>query len=424
MPSSASGFAPVSTAVGDVAWAHARVESQSPKPRVLHVVPSVSALRGGVCVAIWTTLRALRLRGITADLVATDDDGVDSRLDVPSGRFIQTNDARVRYFPRQARAYTFSLPLFTWLTRHVGAYDIVHTHGMFSFASVAAAWAARMSGVPYVMCPHGMLTRWARNSSSPLLKRTSMRMVEGPLLAGAARVHFTSQSELEECLEIAPSIKGVVFPLAFDMAAEVARIDAAGGSGSGGRPTVLFLSRIHPKKGLDLLLRAFANVRRVCPDALLVVAGEGAPEIMNDLRQQADRLGVSENVRWAGFVAGEAKRSLLASASVFVLPSWSENFAYAAVEAMAARVPVIVTRDVGVSDIVERAAAGIIVERSVDAVTTAIIQLLRDDAARWRMGESGRRAVREALSLDTFGARLESLYDAVLLRKSSELSTP
>lgn len=398
-----------------------RLARRQSTPRILHIIPSVSALRGGVCAAIWTTLRALSRRGITADLVTTDDDGANRRLDVPLGQFIHSEDARVCYFPRQAQAYTFSLPLFTWLTRHVATYDIVHTHGMFTFAPLAAAFAARMRRVPYVMCPHGTLTRWARNDNSPILKRTSIRTVEGPLLARAAGVHFTSQSELDECREIAPSIRGFVFPLGLELPADVTSVGAAGRSGAGGgvdgRPTVLFLSRIHPKKGLDLLLTAFANVRRSCADALLVIAGDGPADLTNALREQARRLGLENDVRWVGFVSGEVKRSLLAATSVFVLPSWSENFGYAVVEAMAARVPVIVTRDVGVADLVERASAGIITDRSVGAVTTAIVSLLQNEAARRRMGESGNRAVREELSLETFGARLESLYGKVLLAR-------
>jgi glycosyltransferase involved in cell wall biosynthesis len=382
---------------------------QSPR-RVLHVVPSVSALRGGTSSAIWTTLRALRLRGIVADLVTTDDDGAMKRLDVPLGRFADCNGNPIRYFPRQLSTYAISGPLLAWLNRHVQDYDVVHTHGLFTFAPVAAAFVARLQQVPYVMCPHGTLERWCLRSGRAFFKRTSLRLVEGPLLAGADRVHFTSQSEFDQARELGCPMKAAVFPLGLE-------IEPAARSLHGvGRGNVLFLSRIDAKKGLDLTLDAFAKVLQRWPDAVLQIAGEGPEEVKASLRAQARCLGIEASLRWLGFVAGRDKQALLAQASVFVLPSWSENFGVAVAEAMAAGVPVVVTHAVGISELVAQSGAGCVIERSASALQAAIVDLLADPTKRQTMGAGGIAAVREQLSLETFGTRLAALYEQMTVR--------
>ena len=148
--------------------------------------------------------------------------------------------------------------------------------------------------------------------------------------------------------------------------------------------------------------------------AELVIAGDGPVQLTRSLQEQARQLGIEKDVRWVGFVSGDAKHALLASASVFVLPSWSENFGFAVVEAMSARLPVVVTRAVGVSDLVDRAAAGIVIDHSVESLVTALVGLLRNATMRQQMGEAGCRAVARELSLETFGERLAAMYDEVL----------
>src|SRR5262249_14890158 len=134
--------------------------------RVLHAIASISPARGGPSAAVRATMKALRRRGIHMDVVTTDDDGV-GRMNVRGDDFVSVEGQRVRYFPRQVRRYCLSLPLEHWLRRNVHAYDVVHVHGLFSFAPLAAAWHARRAGVPYVMRPAGVLDSWGMKNKSP-----------------------------------------------------------------------------------------------------------------------------------------------------------------------------------------------------------------------------------------------------------------
>jgi glycosyltransferase involved in cell wall biosynthesis len=383
---------------------------------VLHVIGSISPERGGPTGAVRTMMSALARRNIRVDVVATDDDGDTRRLEVPHGQFVPMDGQRVCYFPRQTVKYGLSLPLQRWLSHNVREYDIVHTHGLFAFPPLAAAWYARRARIPYVMAPHGVLDSWGIKNKSTLVKTTSIRLIEAPLLRAAAAIQFMSDLEATRAAQLELGIRPAVLPLGFDF--ETVRAEASQpieALADSGKPVILFLSRIHPVKRLDVLLRAFASLPER-GSAVLAIAGDGEPALVASLKRLSSELGIDAHVRWLGFVAGRAKQWLLSRATVFVLPSASENFGVAIVEAMHAEVPVVVTRGAGLAGLVEEARAGLVIDDSVESMREALARLLADETLRRELGRAGRRAVDQHLSLDAFGNRLESLYRAVLAR--------
>lgn len=388
--------------------------------RVLHVISSMSRLRGGPSVSMQNMLKALRRRGIAADVVATDDDGGKSRLDVPLDRFVEVEGQNARYFPRQTVKYEFSAPMLRWLRRNVRSYDIVHTHGLFSFAPLAAAWHARAASVPYIMRPAGVLDTWGLRNKSRLVKALSLRLVEAPLLCSAAAVHFTTSLEQERAAELALPIRPIVLPTGMEIEAPAAEVmpEPAYAQASDGKRMILYLARIHPIKRVDVLLRAYAALDNR-QSTELVIAGDGDVVLLERLQQLAGELGLGNDVRWVGFVEGELKRRLLSRAAVFVLPSASENFGMAVVEAMSAGKPVIVSTGCGLADFVRQYGAGIVTDGSVAELRTALAGLLASEPERSAMGAAGRAATVRELSLDAFGARLESLYRSILAARAA-----
>ena len=386
----------------------------SSSPCVLNVISSMSPLRGGPSVTVHRLLKALRGRGIAADVVTTDDDGGAARLDVPLDRFVELEGQRVRYFPRQTRKYAFSAPLLKWLHANLGQYDLIHTHELFTFAPLAAARLARAAAIPYLMTPHGALDTWGMRNKSRLVKATSIRLLEGPLMAGAAAVHFMTPLEQSRAERHGLSFRPMVLPVGVvDLEApREAPQECCDGLAATGRRKILFLARIHPIKCVDVLLRAFAGLQD--RDCVLIIAGGGDPVLVESLRRLAGELRLGERVKWLGFVRGANKRRLLSQASLFVLPSASENYGIAAVEAMDAGLAVIVTDACGLADFVKRNAAGIVTDGSAASLCSAMARLLVDEDRRRAMGEAGREAVRRELSLEAFGARLESLYRSVI----------
>jgi len=356
--------------------------------------------------------RGLVNHGVAVDIVTTDDNG-SSRLEVPLGQPIVEDRVTYRYFRRQIGFYTVSWPLSRWLATHVEEYDVLHIHALFSFTATAGAfWAARRS-VPYLVRPLGVLNAWGIRNRRPLMKQLSLRAIERRILMNAAVAHFTSEQEKCEAELVAPGIRSVVIPN------PVAGVGAdekqspelflALHPDLAGRRVILFLSRLDPKKGLDLLLNGYARTRAAIPNAALVIAGNGEDSFLARLRDQAQQLGLQRDVVWAGFLHGEEKRAVFAAADIFVLPSYSENFGIAVVEAMANGLPVIVSDQVGIHREITRAGAGLVVRCDATDVQQALIRILNRESLQKRLSRNARRLAAE-FSPEAVTARLLQVY--------------
>ena len=233
--------------------------------------------------------------------------------------------------------------------------------------------------------------------------------MESRILAGAAGIHYTSEQELVEAGELGVSAHPLIIPNAVELPLGQASWSVRPAAD---RKVILFLSRFDPKKGLDLLFEAFARVRRQCPDALLVLAGTGDPELVARLKNTAERLGIASDVTWAGFLAGEDKWAALGGADVFVLPSYSENFGIALVEALACGCPVVLSDQVGIHREISRAEAGLVTPCRAEALAAAILNVLTDAGLRGRMSENGVRLARQQFSLEAVSRQLAVAYAA------------
>ena len=354
--------------------------------KVLHVIPSIGPARGGPSVVVRTMARCQAERGLEVHVATTDDNG-PARLSTSKSIPVKEDGVTYWIFPRQTRFYLFSFPLTKWLLTHMSEYDVVHIHALFSYAPVAAALCARFEHVPYVIRPLGTLNKWGMRNRRRWLKKLSFRLIESRILRGAACVHYTSEQEASEAQQAQLDQNPLVISNPVDASS------AARASGSlritypdlVGCTVVLFLSRLDCKKGLDLLLPAFARVRANHPDAFLLMAGDGDAPFVANLKRQALRLGLDAGIRWTGFLHGEEKRSALADADIFVLPSYSENFGVAVVEALAAGLPVIVSDQVGIHREVARAQAGLVIECSVEQLESALVKAITDKQFRAEM---------------------------------------
>ena len=281
-----------------------------------------------------TIARALSQAGMEVHVATTDDNGPE-RLKVPLGLPQDEEGATFWYFPRQTSFYNFSWPLTRWLAQNVKEFDLVHIHALFSYAALPAAVLARRAGVPYIVRPLGTLNRWGMQNRRRWLKRLSFRLIESRIMAGAAGIHYTCEQEQVEASELGVSCNSLIIPNAVDLPDGEVRPLRAPSS----RKVILFLSRFDRKKGLDLLFEAFAQVRNKGLNAVLVLAGDGDPTLVAQLKRDAERLDIASDVTWAGFLTGDDKWKALGDADVFVLPSYSENFGVALVEALAFGLP-------------------------------------------------------------------------------------
>ena len=386
--------------------------------KVLHVIPSLSLKHGGPSVALPLMARALESMGVEVSVATTDDDGPGLRTPAPIGTPVVVAGSTRYYFRRQVEFYKYSHPLAVWLADSVAKFDVVHVHALFSHASVAGARAARRARVPYVVRPLGVLGTYGMSRRRPLLKRLSFHWIERKLLRDAAAIHYTSESERDEAEQQGVTGASVVIPLGLDLAgfdhlpgreAFLRRWPCATG-----RKVVLFLSRIDPKKGLEVLIEAFVEVKRMEPRALLAIGGAGDASVLAALRRRVESRGLASDVLWLGFLDEPSKLEAFGGADAFVLPSLSENFGIAAVEALAAGLPSVLTEEVGVSRGVAAAKAGLVVAGEPREVSTALLRILGEAGLAEALSRNAQALVRESYSLEAMGRNLKRLYEDIL----------
>jgi glycosyltransferase involved in cell wall biosynthesis len=374
--------------------------------RILHVVPTyLPATRyGGPIYSVHGLCAGLARRGHDVHVYTTNVDGPGVSA-VPVGTPVPRDGVAVTYFSTGAGRRLYRSPsMGLALARTVGDFDLVHLHSVFLWPTAAAAAAARRAGVPYVLSPRGMLVSDLIRRKSQLIKSLWIELFERRNLAGAACVHLTSALEAEDLGRLGlPARRICVIPNGLQTPADLDGADRREGFA---RPVVLFLGRINWKKGLDRLIPAMAHI----PGAELVIAGNDEDNDTPKLQQIASAAGVADRTHFVGPVHGERKWQLLAGAGVFALPSYSENFGIAVLEAMAAGVPVVVTPQVGLAATVAEVGAGIVVDGEPDRIGAAIAGLLADPALSRRMGEAGREAVRKRFSWDAISAQTDLLY--------------
>lgn len=376
--------------------------------KVLHVVPDLAPESGGQSAAVIQLCEGLARLGVEVSLLATDY-GFDSTR-VPSAVDLYLVPCA---FPR----WHWAPALVRTLKSVLAQAQLVHLHGLWQHPVWATARLCRVAGVPYVLKPCGMLDRWSL-SHRAWRKRMYAFLLEQWTVRGAAAVQFTSDSERNGSETFGSPAPACVVPLGL-LPTAYEDLPPAGNfrcryPALAGRPVVLFLGRLHPKKRPDLLLEAVGGLAGRCPNATLVLAGPGERRYVSRLQAQARTLGLNGQVVFAGLLRGRAVQEALVDADVFVLPSLQENFGVAVVEAMAAGCPVIVSPQVALAEEIERNGAGLVVAPQAEELRDAIQRLLGDDARRRTMGQEGRRLVLERYTSQHAARALLEVYENIL----------
>jgi len=380
--------------------------------RVLQVVPSMSPRDGGPTRAIATIERALSEAGVEVTTLTTDH---ELKLHGGLGALAAENGVRRIYAHKWLDPYKVAPGLVARLMQGMEGHDIVHIHALFSFASTAAAWVARRRRVPYVVRPLGTLGGYGMRARRRQLKRVSLALVEGPILRRAAAVHFTSQAELEEANALGLPMRSVVIPLGVD-ADRGAPATPLPHRALAGRRVILFLSRLDPKKNVEALIDAVASSPILSRSCALLIAGAGEPGYVASLQARTAAAGLSDRTVWLGHVEGAQKRAAFATADVFVLPSFSENFGIAAIEALHAGVPCVLARGVAIAREIDEAGAGLAVAPEAGAVALALQRILDTDLQRSMAQHASQFAGRE-YSVQAMAKRLIALYEGICSTK-------
>lgn len=391
--------------------------------RVLIVVTSLAPEAGGTSATAVDLAETLRDLGHSVAIWTTELEVFGGSL---SGERVRREKRRmipgvdVRYFDVQRPArLAFSPALTAALAKEATNFDVAYLYSMYLHSAWGVALVLRRCQVPYIAFIHGSLYPFLRRKGR-LRKGMSWYLFDRRYLKGAAAVHYASRGEYEVSKPKVPMTPGVIIPHSVDP--EPTQGLPRHGCFRELHPELfddflfVFVGRLAPQKGVDVLIDAFAMVNSETPNTRLILAGpdQGEGETLHRL---AIRAGIADRVHFMGLVTGRDKLALLRDAGAWVCMSRADNFGMAAVEAMAAGVPVVLSANMGIHREVADSGAGFIVGLDRRAAAEAMRELALNAALRQDMGARGRRLVSQAYARDVVGRRMEQFFYDVARRK-------
>jgi glycosyltransferase involved in cell wall biosynthesis len=374
--------------------------------RIAHVIRTLDQARGGVVRAVLDLGNATADYGAEVTLLTTAaPDAEESWLGRGTRRALRVFE--------QAR-------FATELRRVVGSFEIVHIHEMWTATARHGVEACRALGVPYVISTHGMLDDWCM-AQRGIKKRIYLATRGRHLFSSAAAVHTTAGAESDQARKWLGGARLETIPLVLDLSPyeNLPGPEPARGLFDpgfiNGRPVVLYLARLHEKKGVDLFLHTIAALRESGVDCVAPIAGSAEePAYEARMRSLADQLGLDDSVVFLGMVRGEEKTSLFQLADVYLSPTSQENFGLVFPESLACETPVVTTRGVDIHPELTSSGGAIIVDRDVPSLTEAVAGLIADPDRARSMGRLGREWVFSSLRASLVIKRYIKLYSELI----------
>jgi len=369
----------------------------------VHVVAGLDPVNGGPSYSVPRLCEALAVAGAEATLLSVAEKENGQRASYQKGyhdRRFAWDYARIPIL----RRLRFSRALSSALHNAALTADVIHNHGLWVMPNISAGVAAAGGPTPLVVSPRGMLAP-AALAFSRWRKRAFWALLQGPVIRRAACIHATSEQEFEEIRGLGLANPVAIIPNGIDLP-ELAWSESAAPAIE---RIVLSLGRIHPKKGLARLVRAWSKVEARYPAWRLRIAGPPERGHDNELRALAVSLGLT-HVSVEGPIYGEAKTSAYRCADVFVLPTLNENFGLTVAEALAAGTPVISTKGAPWSGL-EREGCGWWIEQGIDPLAAALARVMALPREPLKtMGDKGRKWMARDFSWDCVGRSMLDLY--------------
>ncbi|RUS94995.1 glycosyl transferase [Dulcicalothrix desertica PCC 7102] len=387
--------------------------------KILQIVPSISLIYGGPSQMVLGLAPALVKHGAEVTILTTDSNGDTGQkpLDVPLQQPIKRDGYEIIYFRCVPfRRYKFSLSLLKWLNEHAHEYDVAHLHALFSPVTSAAAAICRQNKLPYILRPLGTLDP-ADLRKKKYLKKIYAAFLERSNIAGASALHFTSNQEAKVSERFGVKTRDIILPLGVTPSANQSEENIrAKYCISENVPIILFMSRIDPKKGLDLLIPALERIQAQGLNFHFILAGTNPqdPNYETSIRTQLENSPLHQHTTITGFVTGASKSALLEASDIFVLPSYYENFGIAVAEAMVAGRPVVISDQVHIWHEIYNSQSGWVSKTEINSLTEAIIQALQNPQERIKRGANAKECALNSFSWDAIGHQMVEYYREIM----------
>lgn len=361
--------------------------------KVIHVVPTVSQEADGVADVVRNLCKSMIASSTEVRLAALDWAPMSVHLSYLTTFSLGWGPRRLGRSSQMRR----------WLQAEVksGAVDIIHNHGLWMMPNVYAGNACLNSNCRLMFSPHGAMSSWALGRSA-LMKDVFWKLLQGPAVRAAACFHATAESEFEDIRRLGFKQPVCIIPCGVNVAPlEPKHADS--------RRQLLFLSRIHPIKGVDILLHAWQAVEHKFPDWDLQIVGPDNGGYLAEMQSLAEKLQLKRIV-FRGPLFGDEKLQAYRDASLYVLPTHSENFGITVAEALATGTPAIVTHGAPWAGLVEQG-AGWWIEIGVDPLINCLEQALSISPQRLsEMGKAGHEWVERDFSWERINAQFLVTY--------------
>jgi len=382
--------------------------------KVLHCIHSVNPAGGGPIEFIRQIAELHKRRGTRIELAS---------LDSPDSPWVKDFPCKVHALGPSFLGYGFSLRWIHWLRKNHKNYDIIVVNGIWQYSSFGTWLALRDSQTPYVVFSHGMLDPWFKEAYplKHLKKCLYWPFAEYWTLKDAAAVLFTSEEERILARQSFPIFECNEIVVGYGAASPPSDIEELKGKFREYFPelknkrVLLFLGRIHEKKGCDLLIKAFSYVLNAEKQWHLLMAGPAVETYLVQLKDLQTKLGLNERITWSGMVAGDVKWAALCSAEALVLPSHQENFGVVVAEALACGTPVMISNKVNIWREVKSADAGLVgsdTESGVEEMLSTWLALSQDKKAN--KSENAKRCFEDYFDVNDAFKRLMDLFHKLI----------
>lgn len=373
---------------------------------ILHIVPSYKPayIYGGPIESISSLCEAMVQEGITVDVFTTTANG-DSELDVKTNAVTNVDGVSVYYFSRLTKGHTHVSPsLWTNLYKSCNNYDLIHIHSWWNPLVIVAALICHIRGIRVIISPRGMLSSYILTKTNAKAKKIIHKLL-GEYALKKSFFHSTSEIEHIECQSLIKSWQGFLLPNLINLP-----------SGNFVRKTndiftIIFLSRIHPKKGLECLFEAISYLKQ---PVKLKIAGTGDEDYLKKLQEYSRTLGIDNLIEWIGWKNRHEKFIELVSSDLFILTSFNENFANVVIESLYVGTPVLITNTVGLASFVERNNLGWVSEFDSHSIASTLEIAISNKQKRNYVNSSAGRIIVDNFSRSILAQKYIDQYRNII----------
>jgi len=401
--------------------------------KILHVIPSYEPAWafGGTVTATSNLCRALARQGIDVTVYTTDADGKGGYLSVPLNKPIDLGGVKVWYFhcdllPKKA---FYSSGLTKKLRDTVKEFDLVHMSAIWQWIGINVNNICKKQSIPYIVTPHSSLMKFAFYSvGSQFKKKTYWRLFGQKTVNNANAIQFLCEGEREESEFFSDKTPSFIVPNGIYL--DETRYDESKRMALRERLNIpekslvlLFLGRIHPKKQIELIIKAMPYVLELRKDIFFIIAGPVEDyTYFENLKKISQASKVDQNIIWNGPVKNQEVYDYYSASDIMVLPSIVEGISMALTEALETSLPSFISNRVANYREVEEDKAGVVIEPYYESVKQGLIQLLKDNNLLKQLSQNARKSVEKRYDINNVAALMIKAYDDILTgRRSPEL---